>query len=65
VHRFYDEYYFRPRAIFRILRKAAFDGKERKRLYKEARTFLKLRAARNKMVKKHASEAPAAEPVKA
>src|SRR5207237_5513429 len=35
VHRFYDEYYFRPRAVFRILRKAAFDSGERKRLYKE------------------------------
>jgi len=51
VHRFYDEYYFRPRAVFRILRKAAFDGGERKRLYKEARSFLKLRATRHKWVK--------------
>jgi len=64
VHRFYDEYYFRPKAVFRILRKAAFDGSERKRLYKEAKTFLKLRAARNKMVKKHA-ETPSAEPINA
>ena len=51
VHRFYDEYYFRPRAVFRILKKAAFDSGERKRLYKEARTFLKVRSMRNKMVK--------------
>jgi hopanoid biosynthesis associated radical SAM protein HpnJ len=51
VHRFYDEYYFRPKAVFRILRKAAFDSSERKRLYKEARSFLKLRSARNKLVK--------------
>jgi hopanoid biosynthesis associated radical SAM protein HpnJ len=66
VHRFYDEYYFRPKAVFRILKKAAFDGKERKRLYKEAKTFLKLRAARNKMVKQHESKAAAAvEPAKA
>ena len=66
VHRFYDEYYFRPRAVFRILRKAAFDGSERKRLYKEAKGFLKLRAARNKMVKEHESKAAAAaEPMKA
>jgi hopanoid biosynthesis associated radical SAM protein HpnJ len=50
VHRFYDEYYFRPRAVFRILRKAAFDGDERKRLYKEAKTFLKVRAMRHKLV---------------
>jgi hypothetical protein len=65
VHRFYDEYYFRPRAVIRILRKAAFDGAERKRLYQEAKTFLKLRSARNKMVKKHAETARAAEPAKA
>jgi hopanoid biosynthesis associated radical SAM protein HpnJ len=51
VHRFYDEYYFRPKAIYRILRKAAFNGVERKRLYKEAKSFLKLRANRNKWVK--------------
>jgi hopanoid biosynthesis associated radical SAM protein HpnJ len=66
VHRFYDEYYFRPKAIFRILRKAAFDSNDRKRLYTEAKTFLKLRSARNKLVKQHATEAAAAaEPVKA
>jgi radical SAM superfamily enzyme YgiQ (UPF0313 family) len=51
VHRFYDEYYFRPRAIFRIVRKAAFDSVERRRLYKEARAFLKLRAQRNRYAK--------------
>jgi hopanoid biosynthesis associated radical SAM protein HpnJ len=51
VHRFYDEYYFRPRAIFRILRKAAFNSVDRKRLYKEAKTFLKVRAMRHKWVK--------------
>jgi len=50
VHRFYDEYYFRPKAVFRILRKAAFDSGERKRLYKEAKTFLKVRAMRHKLV---------------
>jgi hopanoid biosynthesis associated radical SAM protein HpnJ len=51
VHRFYDEYYFRPKAVIRILRKAAFDNVERKRLYKEAKTFLKVRAMRHKWVK--------------
>src|SRR5271154_4017853 len=64
VHRFYDEYYFRPKAVFRILRKAAFDSNDRKRLYKEAKTFLKLRSQRNKLVKRHSDEA-AAELVKA
>ena len=64
VHRFYDEYYFRPKAAFRILRKAAFNGDERRRLYKEAKTFLKLRSQRNKMTKKLANKpAESAEPV--
>jgi len=67
VHRFYDEYYFRPKAAFRILRKAVFDGGERKRLYKEAKTFLKVRAMRHKWVKEKrekADSAATAEPVK-
>ncbi|HWH56605.1 MAG TPA: hopanoid biosynthesis associated radical SAM protein HpnJ [Terriglobales bacterium] len=57
VHRFYDEYYFRPKAIFRIVRKAVFDSDERKRLYKEAKTFLKVRSMRNKLVKEKARNA--------
>jgi hopanoid biosynthesis associated radical SAM protein HpnJ len=66
VHRFYDEYYFRPKAAFRILKKAVFDGDQRRRLYKEAKTFLQLRAKRNKWVKdKRAGEPAAAEPVSA
>ncbi|MGZ4859460.1 MAG: hopanoid biosynthesis associated radical SAM protein HpnJ [Candidatus Angelobacter sp.] len=51
VHKFYDEYYFRPKAVFRIVRKAVFNGEERKRLYKEAKSFMKLRSARNKATK--------------
>ena len=60
VHRFYDEYYFRPKAVYRILRKAVFDRNDRKRLYKEAKTFLKLRSQRNKLVKQHSDDAAAA-----
>jgi hypothetical protein len=60
VHRFYDEYYFRPKAIYRILRKAAFNGVERRRLYKEAKSFLKLRASRNKWVKEKREKAESA-----
>ncbi|HXM69058.1 MAG TPA: hopanoid biosynthesis associated radical SAM protein HpnJ [Candidatus Acidoferrum sp.] len=59
VHRFYDEYYFRPKAAFRILKKAAFDSNDRKRLFYEAKTFLKLRSQRNKLVKRHSEEAAA------
>jgi len=62
VHRFYDQYYFRPKAVFRILRKAAFDSNDRKRLYKEAKTFLKVRAMRNKMFKDKAKQPAAASP---
>jgi len=62
VHRFYDEYYFRPKAVFRILRKAAFNSGDRKRLYKEAKTFLKVRSMRNKLVKDHAKDAANGKP---
>ena len=57
VHRFYDEYYFRPKAVVRILKKAVFDSAERKRLYKDAKTFLKLRSQRNKLVRDKAKNA--------
>src|SRR3954471_6295317 len=50
VHRFYDEYYFRPKQVYRIVRKAIFNNGERKRLYREAKSFMKLRAARNRYV---------------
>src|SRR5207237_7254628 len=53
VERFYSEYYFRPKAAWRIVRKAIFDNKERKRLYKEASDYLSLRAKRKKFVADH------------
>ena len=68
VHRFYDEYYFRPKAAFRILKKAAFNSDDRKRLYKEAKAFLKTRAMRHKWVQEKQSQAEssaAVEPAKA
>jgi radical SAM superfamily enzyme YgiQ (UPF0313 family) len=66
VHNFYDQYYFRPKAAYRILRKAMFNNNDRKRLYKEARTFLKLRSQRNKWVKDNRKEeTPAPQPAKA
>jgi hopanoid biosynthesis associated radical SAM protein HpnJ len=51
VERFYGEYYFRPRAAWRIVRKAMFDSSERKRLYKEAREYLALRSKRKRFIK--------------
>ncbi len=51
VEDFYARYYFRPRIVFRIVRRAIFDSRERRRLYKEAREFFELRARRKGFVK--------------
>jgi len=50
VDRFYDEYYFRPKAAWRIVRKAVFNGHERQRLYKEAKSYMSLRSKRKQYV---------------
>ena len=50
VERFYGEYYFRPRVIWRVVRKAIFDSTERKRLSKEAREYMALRSKRKRFV---------------
>jgi hopanoid biosynthesis associated radical SAM protein HpnJ len=55
VENFYDRYYFRPRIVFRIVRKAIFNGRERQRLYKEAKEFMALRSKRKKFVEAQAS----------
>lgn len=51
VERFYSEYYFRPKAAWRIVRNAMFDSNDRKRLYKEAKEYLALRSKRKQFVK--------------
>ena len=51
VERFYSEYYFRPKAAWRIVRAAMFDANDRRRLYKEAREYLALRTKRKQFVK--------------
>jgi hopanoid biosynthesis associated radical SAM protein HpnJ len=56
VHQFYDEYYFRPKAAFRIVKKAIFNSEERKRLYVEAKAFLKTRSNRKKWAQKQREE---------
>jgi hopanoid biosynthesis associated radical SAM protein HpnJ len=53
VEKFYGEYYFRPRVVWRVVRKALWDGAERRRLYKEAREYLALRSKRKKFVAQH------------
>ncbi len=50
VERFYSEYYFRPKAVWRIVRGALFDSAERKRLFKEAREYLELRSKRKRFI---------------
>jgi len=59
VERFYGEYFFRPRVIWRIVRKAMFDGDERRRLTKEAREYMALRAKRRRFVAEQHSAKPA------
>ncbi|HEY9609709.1 MAG TPA: hopanoid biosynthesis associated radical SAM protein HpnJ [Allocoleopsis sp.] len=50
VEDFYAKYYFRPRIVARIVKNAIFDAEERRRLYKEAREYLSLRAKRKEFV---------------
>jgi hopanoid biosynthesis associated radical SAM protein HpnJ len=50
VETFYGEYYFRPRVVWRVVKKAVFDSDERKRLYHEAREYLELRSKRKRIV---------------
>jgi hopanoid biosynthesis associated radical SAM protein HpnJ len=49
VEKFYAEYYFRPKAAWRVVSKAIANGDTR-RLYKEAREYLALRSKRKKFV---------------
>jgi hypothetical protein len=60
VHKFYDEYFFRPKAAWRVVRKAIANG-DLKRLYHESRSFLKLRSQRNKLVREARTHKPGAE----
>ncbi len=50
VERFYDEYYFRPGVVWRVVRKAILNSRERHRLAKEAREYLSLRSKRKRFV---------------
>jgi hopanoid biosynthesis associated radical SAM protein HpnJ len=50
VHKFYDEYYFRPKAAFRVVWQAIVN-RDVPRLYTEAVSFMKLRSKRNKAVR--------------
>jgi hopanoid biosynthesis associated radical SAM protein HpnJ len=50
VQKFYDEYFFRPKAAFRVIWRAIVN-RDIPRLYTEAQSFMKLRAQRNKTVR--------------
>jgi radical SAM superfamily enzyme YgiQ (UPF0313 family) len=50
VHKFYDEYFFRPRAAFRVIWKAIVN-RDISRLYTEAKSFMKLRADRRNTIR--------------
>jgi hopanoid biosynthesis associated radical SAM protein HpnJ len=50
VERFYDEYYFRPGVVWRMVRKTVFNSHERHRLAKQAREYLSLRSKRKRFV---------------
>jgi radical SAM superfamily enzyme YgiQ (UPF0313 family) len=63
VERFYGEYFFRPRVIWRIVRKAIFHTDERRRLTKEAREYMALRSKRKKFVAEQKAAKPAPLPV--
>jgi hopanoid biosynthesis associated radical SAM protein HpnJ len=60
VERFYGEYYFRPRVIWRVVRKAVFNSHERRRLAKEAREYMTLRSKRKRYVSEQREAATAA-----
>jgi len=51
VEQFYGEYYFRPRVVWRVVRKAILNSHERRRLAKEAREYLSLRSKRKQFVR--------------
>jgi radical SAM superfamily enzyme YgiQ (UPF0313 family) len=55
VERFYGEYYFRPRVVWRVVREAVFNSVDRRRLAKEAREYLFLRSKRKRFVREQRS----------
>jgi len=60
VEQFYGEYYFRPKVVWRVVRKAIFNGEERRRLTKEAREYLSLRSKRKRFISEQREAATAA-----
>ena len=63
VHRFYDEYFFRPKAAWRVVSKAIING-DVKRLYHESKAFLKLVRSAARWSGKRAPRKPAEAPAR-
>jgi hopanoid biosynthesis associated radical SAM protein HpnJ len=59
VERFYDEYYFRPKAAWRVVKKAIINN-DVPRLMKEAREYLALRSKRKQFVREQKAASSAA-----
>ena len=59
VERFYGEYYFRPKAAWRVVKKAIVNN-DVPRLYKEAKEYLSLRQKRKRFVKDQREKAASA-----
>jgi hopanoid biosynthesis associated radical SAM protein HpnJ len=57
VEKFYGEYYFRPRVIWRVVRKALWNSHDRRRLTKEAREYMSLRSKRKKFISEQRQQA--------
>jgi len=56
VDRFYSEYYFRPKAAWRVVKKA-IQNNDLPRLYKEAREYLSVSAKRKQYIKEQKNSA--------
>lgn len=50
VDRFYLEYFLRPRALWRVVRKTLYDSRERQRLFREVREFIRLHFDRKRFI---------------
>jgi hopanoid biosynthesis associated radical SAM protein HpnJ len=57
VEKFYGEYYFRPRVIWRVVRKALWNSHDRRRLTKEAKEYMALRSKRKKFISDQRAQA--------
>ena len=48
---FYDRYYFRPKVIYRIMKRSLTSTQELRRRYREGKEFLQLRSDRREFAR--------------